>query len=191
MMKLEPCPWALKSEHLKEYHDTHWGIPEFDELKLFQMLILEGQQAGLSWDLILRKKSALLKAYDNFDPAIISTYNDNKIIELRNNPDIIRNKLKINAAISNAKAYYDLIKKHQSLKDFIWEHVAYQPIINYYHNPNLVPTTTDLSDEISLKLKKLGFKFVGSITIQSYLEACGIYNNHLINCPCHPNNKKS
>ncbi len=189
-MKLEPCPWALKSKYLQEYHDTYWGIPEYDELKLFQMLILEGQQAGLSWDLILRKQSAMLKAYDNFDPAILSKYDESKIIELKSNPDIIRNKLKIKAAISNAKAYYELIKYHQSLKDFIWGHVAYQPIINYYNSPKAVPTTTALSDEISLKLKKLGFKFVGSITIQSYLEACGIYNNHLTNCPCHPNNKK-
>lgn len=176
------CPWANQSELARIYHDQNWGSTSHDELFLFQMLMLEGQQAGLSWDLILKKKPALLLAYDNFDPAKLIHYDEEKFAKLKENPEIIRNTLKIKAAKANALGYYKLCQKYQSIDNFLWSKVAYQPILGHYTMAAEVPTSSALSVAISQELKSFGFKFVGPTIIYSYLEAVGILNNHLISC---------
>ena len=176
------CPWAEKTEEERNYHDSEWGTPLHDERKLFEMLILEGQQAGLSWSIILKKRENFRIAYDNFDPEKIVRYDNKKIHELLMNPGIIRNKLKINAVISNAKAYLELKENKGSLDNYLWQFVDNSPIINHWKESAQIPVKTQLSDHISRDLKKRGFKFVGSTIIYSYLQAIGIVNDHLMTC---------
>lgn len=176
------CPWAEKTEEERNYHDNEWGRPLHDERKLFEMLILEGQQAGLSWSIILKKRENFRMAYDNFDPEKIVRYDNKKIHELLMNPGIIRNKLKINAVISNAKAYLELKESEGSLDNYLWRFVDNKPIINHWKEITQIPVKTQLSDHISKDLKKRGFKFAGSTIIYSYLQATGIVNDHLMTC---------
>lgn len=149
------------------------------------MLILEGQQAGLSWSTILAKRQHMRKAFDNFDPAILVTYGNNKIAELLQDPGIIRNRLKVNSLIENAKAYYKVKEKYGSLDNFLWRYVNFTPILNHWTEVTQVPAKTDLSDQISKDMKKLGFKFVGSTIIYAYMQAVGMVNDHITNCFLH------
>lgn len=178
------CDWA-RSKLEQEYHDHEWGRPLHDEKRLFQMLMLEGQQAGLSWSTILNKREALLKAYDGFDPEKLAVYDETKIEELMQNAGIIRNRRKIEAAIHNAKAYFDLVKQHGSLDGFLWRYVDNKPIVNAWEKQEQVPATTVLSDQISKDLKKMGFKFVGSTIIYAYMQSIGMVNDHLVSCICY------
>jgi DNA-3-methyladenine glycosylase I len=146
------------------------------------MLILEGKQAGLAWITILRKMDSLCQAFDNFDPEIIVTYSEDKINALLQNPGIIRNRLKVQAVLTNAQAYLDLLDKVGSLDRFLWDYVNNRPIINNWTDLTQIPATSPLSDQISRDLKKLGFKFVGSTIIYSFLQAVGLVNDHLKNC---------
>ena len=182
MNKIIRCPWAEKTEEERSYHDNEWGRPLHDERKLFEMLILEGQQAGLSWSIILKKRENFRKAYDNFDPEKIAHYNSKKIDELLMNSGIIRNKLKINAAITNAKAYLKLKESNGSLDSYLWEFVDTKPIISHWNEAAQLPVKNQLSDSITKDLKKRGFKFIGSTTIYSYLQAVGIIDDHLLTC---------
>lgn len=177
------CEWANKSELDKIYHDTKWGKEVHDDKELFKMLILEGKQAGLSWSTILSKMETLCEAFDDFDPEKVSKYDEDKVKELLTNPGIIRNKLKVNAAIHNAKMYFKLCEKYKSLDNFLWTYVDYKPIINNWENIEEVPSNTKLSDEISKQLKKEGFKFVGSTTIYALMQSMGMVNDHLVTCP--------
>lgn len=179
------CAWA-KSDKDIIYHDEIWGEPLHDEQKLFAMLILEGQQAGLSWSTILNKWDAFFIAYDNFDPNIVKDYDQDKIDELLSNAGIIRNRLKVNAAIKNSHAYLKLCQIHGSLNDYLWSKIDYTPIINKYESMSEVPTSTELSKKISLELKKLGFTFVGETIIYAYMQAIGMVNDHLVTCFKHP-----
>ena len=165
-----------------EYHDKEWGRPEHNDCKLFELLILEGAQAGLSWATVLNKREAYREAFDGFDPAKIALYGDAKIEELMNNSGIIRNRLKINAAITNAKLTLKIIEEHGSFDRFIWSYVDYAPIVGHWESFAGMPTTTPLSDKISKDLKKMGFKFVGSTIIYSFMQAAGIVNDHLKPC---------
>ncbi|MDR3204346.1 MAG: DNA-3-methyladenine glycosylase I [Deltaproteobacteria bacterium] len=179
---LTRCPWAMKDPLSQHYHDAQWGKPCRDEPMLFKMLLLEGQQAGLAWVTILRKWDTLCAAFDNFDPAKVALYDDLKVAQLLSNPGIIRNRLKVAAAIENAKAYYRLCQKYGSLDRYIWSFTEEKPIVGRWETMAQIPVKTALSDKISLELKKFGFKFVGSTIVYSWLEAIGVVNDHILAC---------
>ena len=164
------------------YHDNEWGRPVHNDTKLFEMLILEGAQAGLSWITVLKKREAYQKAFDGFDPKKVALYGDAKIEELMANAGIIRNRLKINAAILNAKLFLEIVAKHGSFDQFIWEYVDFTPIVGSWKTFEGMPLTTPISDKISRDLKKIGFKFVGSTIIYSFMQAVGMVNDHLASC---------
>jgi len=165
-----------------DYHDNEWGRPVHDDGKLFEMLILEGMQAGLSWITVLNKREAFREAFDGFDPNKVALYGDEKIQELMANEKIIRNRLKINAAVSNAKAFLRVIEEYGSFDKFIWAYVDYVTIIGHWENFEKMPATTPVSDKISKDLKKRGFRFVGSTIIYSFMQAIGMVNDHLKEC---------
>jgi DNA-3-methyladenine glycosylase I len=165
-----------------DYHDNEWGRPVHDDHKLFEMLILEGAQAGLSWITVLKKRETYRKAFDGFDPNKIALYGDAKIEELMANEGIIRNRLKIGAAIINAKLFLEIVKEHGSFDKFIWSYVDYAPVVGHWEKPGDMPITTPISDKISRDLKKMGFKFVGSTIIYSFMQAVGMVNDHLRSC---------
>lgn len=176
------CDWANKSELEKQYHDTQWGKPVHNDKELFKMLILEGKQAGLSWATILAKMNTLCQAFDDFDPDKLIAYDEHRIEELLTNDGIIKNRLKVNAVIHNARMYFLLCKKYGSLDAFLWSYVDYQPIINHWETRSDVPANTPLSDKISTQLKKEGFKFVGTTTIYALMQSIGMVNDHLNSC---------
>ncbi len=168
----------LKNQLYIDYHDNEWGIPEHNDKKLYELLILECFQAGLSWECVLNKREAFRKAFDNFDIDKICNYDENKFTELMNNADIIRNRLKINAAVTNSRIFKEIQKEFGSFDKYIWGYTDNKVIIE----PYTVRTTSPLSDAISKDLKKRGMKFVGSTIIYSYLQAIGILNAHGAEC---------
>ena len=177
------CSWVdEKSEIYKNYHDHEWGVPVYDDEKLYEMFLLETFQAGLSWITILKKREAFRVAFDNFDVIKIANYDDNKVMELLANEKIIRSKRKIGAAINNAKIFINIQTEFGSFSDYLWGFSNHQIIKNKDNN---FKTTTKLSDDISMDLKKRGMSFVGSITIYSYLQAIGIVNDHELECFCY------
>jgi len=176
------CAWDGISPVFRDYHDYEWGRPVHDDIKLFEMLILEGAQAGLSWITVLKKRETYRQAFDGFDPAIVAAYDDKKIEELMANPGIIRNRLKINAALTNARLFLDIAEKHGSFDKFIWGYVDYKPIVGHRKKLEDIPASTPLSDKISKELKKLGFKFAGSTIIYAYMQATGMVNDHTTDC---------
>ncbi|MDR0777929.1 MAG: DNA-3-methyladenine glycosylase I [Methanomassiliicoccaceae archaeon] len=182
MSEKKRCPWPTDIPIYLEYHDNEWGRPEYDDNKLFEMLILEGMQAGLSWITVLKKREAFREAFDNFDPKKVALYDDEKIEELMLNEKIIRNRMKINAAVQNARAFLKIIEKHGSFSKMIWEYVSNEPITGHWKRIEDAPTTTLISDRISKDLKKLGFNFVGSTIIYSFMQAVGMVNDHLKDC---------
>ena len=165
-----------------DYHDNEWGRPVHDDAKLFEMLILEGAQAGLSWEIVLKKRKAYREAFDGFDPQKVALYDDAKRAELLANPGIIRNRLKINAAIVNAKLFLDVVNTHGSFDKFVWAYVDNTPVVGHWERFEDIPLTTPISDRISKDLKKMGFKFVGSTIIYSFMQAVGMVNDHLTKC---------
>lgn len=179
------CHWAESSEIMKQYHDNEWGKPVFDDLGLFSKLMLDCQQAGLSWAIILNKREAFLKAFDDFNPYVVANYNDDKINELLNNPGIVRNRLKIHAMIHNSKLYIEHFSQKGTFSDFIWKYVNYKTINHHLEAGEQIPATTDVSDQMSKDLKRLGFKFVGSTVVYAFLQAVGVYNDHLVTCISH------
>ncbi|MEL7609563.1 MAG: DNA-3-methyladenine glycosylase I [Bacillota bacterium] len=176
------CDWAQKGVLEQEYHDREWGVPVHDDKKLFKMLILEGQQAGLSWSTILRKMETLCAAFDDFDPAALITYDNLKVEALLKDDGIIRNRQKVDAAISNAKAYYKLCEEFGSLDQYLWSYVGHRPVVNAWTRIDEVPSHSPISDAISKDLKKRGFKFIGSTTIYSLMQSVGMVNDHLTSC---------
>lgn len=176
------CSWAGDTPIYTDYHDNEWGKPVHDDKQLLEMLILETMQAGLSWITVLKKREAYRAAFDGFDPHKIALYNDKKIEELMSNEGIIRNRLKINSAISNAKLFLEIQKNHGSFDKFIWNYVNNTPIIGHWQKIEDQPATTPLSDQISKDLKKIGFKFVGSTIIYAFMQAIGMVNDHLAEC---------
>ncbi len=179
------CSWANHSENEIKYHDEEWGKPIFDDRLLFEFLILEGAQAGLSWSTILNKRENYRKAFDNFDAEKISKYNQEKIDELLNNKGIVRNKLKINATITNAKIFLEIQKEYGSFSKYIWQFVGGKPIVNQWKNREDVPAKTEISDLMSKTLKKRGFKFIGSTICYAYMQAVGMVNDHTTDCFCY------
>ena len=176
------CGWA-KGEKDILYHDTEWGVPSHDDGYIFEMLILEGFQAGLSWNTILQKRENFRKAFDNFDYRKMAEYDEMKLNELLKNEGIIRNRLKINSTVTNAIAFMKVQKEFGSFAEYIWSFTDNKRIINKWKELSEVPATSELSDKISKDLKKRGFKFIGSTIIYSFLQAIGIIDDHLISCP--------
>jgi DNA-3-methyladenine glycosylase I len=176
------CDWLTNEEIYLEYHDKEWGVPVYDDRKLFEMLILEGSQAGLSWITILKRRVTYRKAYDNFDPEKMAKWNSGKINKLLKDPGIIRNKLKVEAAKQNAQAYLKIIKEYGSFKDFLWSFVDGKPINNSWKSLSEIPATTKESDAMSKALKKRGFKFVGPTICYAFMQAVGMVNDHTTMC---------
>ncbi len=176
------CAWGESDPLYIPYHDQEWGLPEHDDRKLFEMLILEGAQAGLSWITILKKRAAYLEAFDNFDAQKIALYGEDKMAELLNNAGIIRNKLKIRSAISNAQIFLDIQKDFGSFESYIWAFVGSQPIINQWQSLSEIPAVTSESQAMSKDLKKRGFRFVGPTICYAFMQATGMVNDHIIIC---------
>ena len=176
------CCWCGDLPIYVDYHDFEWGRPVHDDNKLFEMLILEGAQAGLSWLTILKKRENYRAAFDNFDPAKVAMYDEPKIQELLSNAGIVRNKLKINAAVANAKVVLRIQKEHGSFDKFLWNYVDNKPIVNRFEKMEDFVATSPVSDKLSKDLKKLGCNFVGSTIIYAFMQATGMVNDHFVNC---------
>jgi DNA-3-methyladenine glycosylase I len=180
------CRWANPANPLYlAYHDEEWGVPCHDETQLFEMLNLEGAQAGLSWETVLNKRENYRAAFDQWDAKKIARYGDAKVAELLANPGIIRNRLKVAAAITNAQAYLQLCKDEGGLAPFLWAYVDGKPLQGARTGLGDIPAKTELSDRISKDLAKRGFKFVGSTIIYAYMQAIGMVNDHSVDCFCH------
>ncbi|QGS52304.1 DNA-3-methyladenine glycosylase I [Spiroplasma tabanidicola] len=179
---MKRCNWANINELMKNYHDNEWAKPIYEDKIFFEFLILESMQAGLSWDIVLKKRENFRVAFDNFDYQKIASYGKNKIDELMKNKGIIRNQLKIKAAINNAKQFIEIIKQYNSFSKYIWSFVNNKPIINELKSDKDILSSSLLSDKISNELKKCGFKFVGTTIIYSFLQATGIINDHINDC---------
>ena len=183
-MELNRCRWADPTFDLYlAYHDQEWGRPEHDDRKLFEMLILEGFQAGLSWITILKKREAFRQAFDNFDPVLVAEYSPEKLETLMSNPGIVRNRRKIEASVQNAKVFLEVQKEFGSFDRYLWDFTQGQVILN---TDDVVRTSTELSDRISKDLKRRGMKFVGTVVIYSFLQAVGVVNDHETGCWCYP-----
>lgn len=176
------CPWPGDDPLYIDYHDKEWGTPLHDDQKLFEFLILEGAQAGLSWITILKKRENYIKAFDEFTAEKIARYSARKIEQLLNNPGIVRNRLKINATVTNAQAYLDVLEQYSSFDEFIWQFVDGKPVQNKWKTMKSVPAMTKQSDSMSKELKRRGFKFVGSTICYAYMQATGMVNDHLEKC---------
>ncbi|WP_369309601.1 DNA-3-methyladenine glycosylase I [Providencia rettgeri] len=176
------CHWVNQDPEYIAYHDNEWGQPNYDNHYLFEMICLEGQQAGLSWYTILKKRHSYRALFYQFDPQRIALMSEQDVERLMQDTRIIRNRLKINAIIANAKAYLAMKENGEDFSTFIWQFVGGQPMINQWQNPSQVPAETELSKKLSKALKQRGFKFVGSITCYAFMQATGMINDHLINC---------
>ncbi|MFC9774830.1 DNA-3-methyladenine glycosylase I [Paenibacillus chitinolyticus] len=189
-MELIRCGWVNQDPLYVNYHDHEWGVPESDDRKLFEMLCLEGAQAGLSWYTVLKKREHYRNVYDGFDAEKIAGYGEDKLVELLQDPGIIRNRLKVNAFVRNAQAFLKIREKTGSFADYIWSFVDGQPVQNHWGSLQEVPASTPQSDAMSKALKKDGFTFVGSTICYAYMQASGLVNDHLTTCICHPSNQK-
>lgn len=179
---MKRCKWVNDDSIYIKYHDEEWAVPVFDDNKLFEFLILETFQAGLSWITVLKKRDNFRKSFEEFDYKKIALFNEDKVNELMLNSGIIRNKLKIKAAISNAQAFMQVQKEFGSFSNYIWKFTDGKPIKNYWKSISEVPANTGLSDLISTDLKKRGFKFVGSTVIYAHMQATGMVNDHTTDC---------
>lgn len=180
------CEWVTGEQLYIDYHDYEWGRASFDEQYLFEMLCLEGAQAGLSWWTILQKREHYRRVFDQFDPWKMVLYDKQKVAELLGDPGIVRNRLKVNSVISNAEAYLRIVESGRSFADYIWQFVDGEPIINQWQDGQDVPVSTGISELMSRQLKKDGFKFVGPTICYAYMQAIGMVNDHLVDCFCHP-----
>ena len=180
--QMKRCGWATNDPLYIDYHDKEWGVPVHDDKKLFEMLLLEGVQAGLSWITILKKRENYRKAFDDFNAIKISNYNQDKIDQLLDNAGIIRNKLKVNAAVQNAKSFLEVQKEFGSFDKYIWQFVGGNPRVNSFKSLREVPAKTKESDQMSEDLKKRGFKFVGSTICYAFMQAVGMVNDHVESC---------
>ena len=183
------CAWAGTRDYMIHYHDQEWGRPVHDDLRHFEMITLEGAQAGLSWDTILKKRAGYREAFAGFDPAKVAVFDEKKQAELLQNPGIVRNRLKVASAIRNAKAFLDTQKEFGSFDAYIWAFAGGEPIVNQWKTLSDLPAMTPLSDEISKDLKMRGFNFVGSTIIYAYMQATGLVNDHTVDCFLYPSKK--
>ena len=181
-MEKQRCNWTKNDIKMNHYHDTEWGVAVHDDKKLFEFILLDTFQAGLSWMTVLHKRENFREAFDNFNFEKIALYDEEKVSELMNNKGIIRNKLKINSAISNAKLFVEIQEKYGSFDKYIWKFVNGRTIINKWKTLQEIPATSVESDAMSKELKKLGFKFVGSTICYAFMQGAGMVNDHLISC---------
>ena len=180
------CAWIMSDPDYIAYHDQQWGRPEYDDRKLFAMLCLEGQQAGLSWLTILKRIPDYHVLFAGFDPSALAAFDEQQVNELMSDQRIIRNRLKIQAIIQNARAYLALQQQGIQFSAWIWQFVGGQPLINHWQHSSEVPASTPQAEAMSKALKKAGFKFVGPTICYAYMQAVGMVNDHLIDCPWHP-----
>jgi len=176
------CPWPKDDEQYRRYHDEEWGVPVHDDRRLFEMLVLEGAQAGLSWKTILDKRPAYRRAYAGFDPEGGSRCDSRKVRRLLADPGIVRNRLKILSSIRNARLFLEIQEEAGSFDAYLWAFVAGHPVVNRFRTPAEIPARTELSDRISKDLRRRGFSFVGSTILYAYLQAVGVVNDHLVSC---------
>ena len=176
------CGWCEKDDLYREYHDQEWGNPVYDDATLFEFLVLETFQAGLSWHTILKKRAHFKTAFDQFDYEKIANYTEDKIQELMQDAGIIRNQLKIRASVSNAQAFIKVQNEFGSFSTYIWQFTGGKPIVNHWESLRDIPASTPLSDAVSKDLKKRGFKFVGTTVVYAHLQATGMVNDHLLSC---------
>jgi DNA-3-methyladenine glycosylase I len=184
---VQRCPWCEGFDLYRHYHDTEWGVPLRDDRALFELLNLEGAQAGLSWATVLKKRETYRVAFDQFDPEKIAHYDAAKVADLLANPGIVRNRLKVAATITNAQAFLALQDSGQSLSQFVWQFVGGQPLQHQRRSMSEVPAQSPESDAMSKALKKAGFKFVGSTICYAFMQASGMVNDHLVSCHRHLN----
>ena len=183
---LHRCPWPGQEDKFYiAYHDDEWGVPEYDDRALFEKLLLDGFQAGLSWITILRKRDNFRRAFDNFDPAKIARYDARRKAKLMADPGIIRNRLKVEAAVTSARAYLEVMEKGPGFSPLLWDFLDGKPKINKFRDTKLVPPETALSQTISKELLARGFKFVGPTIVYAFMQAVGMVNDHLVKCHCH------
>ncbi|HEX8954723.1 MAG TPA: DNA-3-methyladenine glycosylase I [Burkholderiaceae bacterium] len=183
------CHWCGDDPLYMAYHDEEWGVPAHDDQRLFEMLILEGAQAGLSWITVLRKREAYRKAFDKFNVKRVAAYDEDKIQELLDNPGIVRNRAKVRSAVNNAQRFMEVQKEFGSFDAYLWAFVDGKTIQNSHSGRGSLPATTEVSDRISKDLKKRGFNFVGSTIIYAFMQACGMVNDHLVECDWHTKTK--
>jgi len=183
-MKKKRCQWVTNDPLYVKYHDEEWGQPEYDDAILYEFMLLEGFQAGLSWITILRKRENFRSAFDQFDYKKIALYDDNKLESLRQDAGIIRNRLKILSAKTNAICFMEVQKEYGSFSKYLWAFVDNKPIVNHWENGKDIPGSTELSDKISKDLKKRGFKFVGSTIVYAYMQSMGLVDDHEAGCCC-------
>lgn len=181
---MKRCNWVTTDELYIKYHDEEWGKPVYDDETLFELLVLESFQAGLSWLTILRKRENFRKAFDGFDYKSIANYSLNKVEELLKNEGIIRHRGKIEASINNAQRFMEIQQEFGSFSKYIWRFVNHQPILNNFTSIKQVPATTTISDALAKDLKKRGFKFMGSTTVYAFMQAVGMVNDHIVGCEC-------
>ena len=179
------CGWVTDDDIYIAYHDEEWGRRLYTDQKLFELLCLEGAQAGLSWLTILKRREAYREAFDNFEPEIISQYNEDKIRSLLKNEKIIRNKLKVKSVVTNAQAYLRIVEGGRSFSDYLWQFVDGEPVKNKWGDLKDVPALTERSEAMSKQLKKDGFKFVGPTICYAFMQASGMVNNHVTDCFCY------
>jgi DNA-3-methyladenine glycosylase I len=185
------CSWAESSEGMQAYHDDEWGRPSHDDRHLFEMLILEGAQAGLSWSTILAKRANYRRAFEGFDAHKVARYGDRKVSALLNDAGIVRNRLKIAAAVGNAQAWLRVAEERGSFDAYLWEWVSGEPVINRPKSLAEVPATSELSDRLSRDLKRRGFRFVGSTIVYSFLQSVGLVDDHVVGCPSQTDSRAS
>ncbi len=176
------CPWCLKFDQYIQYHDEEWGVPVHDDRIHFEFLILEGAQAGLSWSTILKKREGYRKAFADFDPVKVAKFTEKKLEKILLDPGIIRNRLKVYATVNNARRFLEVQKEFGSFDKYIWGFVNHKPIVNKWKTLDQIKPTTKESDALSKDLIKRGFKFVGSTVIYAHMQACGLVNDHLVDC---------
>ena len=176
------CQWCSDDPLYQHYHDTQWGVPSYNDNELFEMLILEGVQAGLSWLTVLRKRAHYQQVFDGFDALKMAAYDEQKINGLMQDAGIIRNRLKINAAVNNARQFLIIQEKYSSFAEYIWQFVEGKPLLNRRHKISDIPTTTKQSEQMSHALKQQGFKFVGPTICYAYMQAVGMVNDHTMDC---------
>jgi DNA-3-methyladenine glycosylase I len=181
----EPCPWCTGFDLYRQYHDEEWGLPLRNDLALFELLNLEGAQAGLSWSTVLKKREHYRLVFDNFQPEIIANYDESKVAALLADPGIIRNRAKVAATIQNAKAFLAIKESGQSFSDYLWQFVGNTPIQNKWSSMAELPSSTPESVAMSKALLKAGFKFVGPTICYAFMQASGMVNDHLVSCPRH------
>lgn len=182
---MERCPWCGSDPLYVAYHDQEWGVPEHDERRLFEFLLLEGAQAGLSWITVLRKRENYRRAMDGFDPEKIARYDQRKMDALLDDAGLIRNRLKMESAVSNARAWLDLREGGETLDSVLWGHVDGEPVINHRRSISEVPAVTPTAERLSKDLKRRGFRFVGPTIMYAFMQAAGLVNDHLVSCHRH------